>query len=287
MTQTWTIKSLLDWSQNYFQTKGIESARLDSELLLSHTLKLERMQLYLQFDRPLSSEELKTYKALIQRRSQLEPVAYILEEKEFFSRNFHVNPNVLIPRPDTEVLIEKILEHTQKDLPTKALEIGSGSGCIAVTLLCENPNLEMHAIDKSPEAITVTKQNAEQHDVATRLQTTTCDFLTDSQKLDIPQLDFIVSNPPYISEPEFQKIDAGIKEFEPYLALHGGDDGLNFYPAIAAFGKSHLKENGFVAVEMGEEQGPAVKKIFQDHNYRKIEIHKDYGNHDRVVLAWV
>lgn len=280
--QTWTIKTLIDWSTKYFQDKEIESARLDAELLLAHTLKIRRLDLYLQFDRPLKPEELADYKSLVQRRIAHEPVAYITGKKEFWSRDFFVTPDVLIPRPDTEVLIEVARENIADK--KHGFEIGLGSGIIAITLLLEFPELKMTAIEISEKAIFVAQKNAGFHGVSERLEIIHSDFFSFFPS-PLASYDFIISNPPYVSESEMFKLAPTILKYEPRNALVAGPQGLDFYPAIAEFSKNHLKENGFVAFEMGETQAKPVKIIFSKNGFSNIQIKKDYAQKDRVFIG--
>lgn len=280
----WTIKTLIDWSTKYFQDKEVESARLDAELLLAHTLKIRRLDLYLQFDRPLKPEELADYKSLVQRRILHEPVAYITGKKEFWSREFFVTPDVLIPRPDTEVLIEVARENMAGK--NHGFEIGLGSGIISITLLLEFPELKMTAIEVSEKAILVAQKNAEFHGVSDRLQITYGDFFS-SFPLPLASYDFIISNPPYVSESEMLTLSPTILKYEPQSALRAGSQGLDFYPAIAEFSKNHLKENGVVAVEIGETQAESVQNIFSKTGFSNILIKKDYAQKDRVLLAQI
>lgn len=286
MTEIWTITKILNWCAEYFRSKGIASARLDAEILLGHTLNLTRMQLYLNFDRPLEAAELASFKDLVKRRSRFEPVAYITGEKEFWSRPFHIEPGVLIPRPDTEVLIETVLGRFKGcggDL--SGFELGTGSGAIAVTFLTELPTLRMAAVEISEIATKVTLENAKRHSVADRLDLSREDFATWIKTRQEIQFDFIVSNPPYIAKNEFSTLPPDVRDFEPHEALDGGDEGLNFYRLLATFAEYSLKPNGFIVVEIGETQALAVAEIFRTAGFLKITIKKDYAGLDRVVEA--
>ena len=191
MSQDWNILKLLEWSTQYFQQKDIESARLDSELLLAHVLGLKRVQLYMQFDRPLNEAELQNFKTLLKRRSEREPLAYILGKKEFYSLEFDISPAVLIPRPETELLVENALKYfstspspqpspSRGEGERKILDIGTGSGCIAVSLAKHLPEAQITAIDISPEALKIAKQNAEKHGVENQISFHQADFLLPS-----------------------------------------------------------------------------------------------------------
>jgi len=291
MSEVWTIKKMLDWTKSYFQSKNLHSPRLDAELLLGHLLKLTRLQLYLNFDQPLTPQDLTAYKALIKRRSEREPVAYILGQKEFYSREFQVSPAVLVPRADSEVLIEETLIHLQtaEAKEWQGFEIGLGSGCLSITLLCERPTLHMTAIDLSSAALAIAANNAKTHGVESRLQMLELDFLNTNlhaQNAALQnQYDFIIANPPYISEAEFLTLDADVNVYEPKIALTAPQDGLAFYEPIAQFAKTHLYEHGFVIVEIGNEQAAAVEQIFKAAGFNDVCCKKDYAGLDRVVFA--
>jgi len=281
---TWTLQALLLWCSKYFSDKALPTPRLDAELLLAFALKLRRIDLYLQFDRPMSDAELACVKAFIKRRAAGEPTAYIIGQKEFYSRPFSVTKDVLIPRPDTEILVDEILKFVANK--AHGLEIGLGSGCIAITLLAERPEFTLTAIDISEAALAVAKTNAEVHGVLARLTLTHQDFLTDTATAET-LFDFLVSNPPYIKQSELADLPMSVKDFEPHLALDGGVDGLVFYHAIAERAKTLVKSGGFVAVEIGDDQGEAVSALFTQSGLNSVTVKKDLAGLDRVVLAQV
>lgn len=297
MQQTWDIKKLLDWTTGYLRDKGIETARLDAEILLSHVLGLRRLELYLKFDRPLRATELAQFKKLIRRRADQEPVAYIVGKKEFWSREFSVSPAVLIPRPDTEVLVEAVLERFKivqgpgsrvqgvEEAEIVGFEFGPGSGNIAVTLLAEMAGLKMKAVDASPKAIETAKKNAELHGVAERL-TLYCSTTLGRGPWTLEKYDFIVSNPPYCQSSEWERLPTTVRDYEPRRALNGGKDGLRFYRVLTPWAAGHLKEGGFLAVEIGQEQGAAVTALFEEVGFKRVAVKKDYGGLDRVVMGW-
>lgn len=276
----WTIKRLLQWSTAYFQEKGVTQARLETEVLLAHLLGLKRLDLYLKFDQRLSPSELNAYKDLIRRRLKSEPVAYIVGKKEFWSRDFLVTTDVLIPRPETEMLVQVVLDAVQgRQGGLLGLEIGLGSGCIAITLLAEIKDLNMVALEVSSEAIEVARKNMACHGVDRRLAIIQGDFLTYQSE---EAYDFIVSNPPYVTDSEMGRLSSTVREFEPHDALCAGPDGLKFYEPIAAFAATHLRAHGFVVVEIAETQGRAVENIFVAKGL-KTRLIKDHVGHDRVV----
>jgi len=295
---TWTILNLLNWTTEYFTKAGLSSPRLDAEILLAHSLKLKRMDLYLQFDRPLLSDELAAYKMLIKRRIEREPIAYIIGEKEFWSRSFKVGPGVLIPRPETELIVEIVTRDSclvSREKPITILDIGTGSGILAITLAKEFPNTQVMAIDISPEALSYAKENAERHSVADRIQFLEQDFLTSHESLVTSHFDLIVSNPPYIASAEIETLDDDVRKFEPQLALDGDSDGLKFYRALSEKAFSLLNSQGTLVMEIGEDQGlavgglavggPAVGGLFSKDPWMDAKVIKDYAGHDRVVIV--
>lgn len=281
-SEIWTIKRLLDWCVNYFTQKQISSPRLDAELLLAHTLGIQRLDLYLKFDQPVSPQELQVFKSLLKRRGEDEPAAYILGFKEFWSKKFLVTPDVLIPRPDTEILIEVILQENTQHHFSQAIEIGVGSGAISIILATEIESLHITGIDISPTAIAIAKQNAECHHTNERVLFIQEDFFNF-----VPQqkFDLIVSNPPYVTKKEMQKLPNTVKKYEPSLALDGGEDGLNFYRKIGPFSFEFLTDNGCVFLEIGETQAEQVVNILKNAGLTDIRVKKDYAGQDRVVSA--
>ena len=281
----WSILELITWGTSYLGEKGFSDARLNIELLLAHVLKLQRIQLYTSFDQPLSEDELARFKELLKRRLSNEPLQYILGETEFMGLKFVVDKRVLIPRPDTEVLVEtamnQIKQRFSDESETKILEIGTGSGCIAVSLAKLAPNTLLTAIDISSDALEVAKENAKRNTV--EITFLKKDFL--SEDIAAQKFHCIISNPPYISNEEYQQLPKEVKDFEPKTALADGGDGLTFYKAIAQRGKSLVMNNGFVAVEHAYNQSENVKKIFQQSDWKNIQAIKDYGGNFRVVIA--
>lgn len=279
MTETWTILKMLAWCTDFFSKKGIDSSRLDAELLLSHSLGLKRLDLYLQFERPLTEIELKNFKALLLRRAEREPLAYITGQKEFWSLTFKSRSPILIPRPDTELVIEVV---KKKISPQSILDIGTGSGVLAVTLAREFSESKVVAIDILDEALSLAKENAQNLNVSDRIDLRKCDFLKEEVG---GAFDLIVSNPPYIRKDEIKSLAPEIVKFESPLALDGGDDGLDFYRIISERAKKMLTPEGFVVVEIGDDQGGVVKDLFLKAGFKNVEVAKDYAGHDRVMSA--
>ncbi len=282
---SWNILKLLEWSTQYFQNKGIESPRLDAELLLAKTLSLSRVQLYMQFDRPLLETELQNFKDLLKRRSEREPLAYILGKKEFYSLEFEVSPDVLIPRPETELLVETARKHSSLlTSPSSLLDIGTGSGCIAVSLAKHLPEARITAIDISASALELAKRNAKKHAVENQINFIQMDFTSPHASLLTPHqnFDLILSNPPYIATDEIPKLAPEL-QFEPKSALDGGNEGLDFYQIILPWAFQHLNEGGIVLLEIGFDQGMSLEKLATNTGFQKISILKDYAGHPRVV----
>lgn len=279
----WTISSLLNWTVNYFKSKNIESARLDAEVLLSHVLGQERIYLYVHFDEPMEQAELGKFREYVKKRAQHVPVAYIIGEKEFMGLPFKVTPDTLIPRPDTEILVENVLANLAEDETVQIVDIGTGSGAIILSLLANLPKAQGKTVDIAVKAVEVAKENAVRLQVADR-----CEFLVGDlfAPLQDSKFDVIVSNPPYIPQKDIATLEADVRAYEPVSALTDGGDGLSYYRRLLAEGKRYLKENGFIALEIGIHQAQAVKRIALDNGWRNIKIIKDYAGIDRVVLAW-
>ncbi|WP_177503641.1 peptide chain release factor N(5)-glutamine methyltransferase [Anaerosinus sp.] len=280
-SEIWTIGSILKWTEQYFNDKGVESSRLDAEVLLSRVLGKERIYLYVHFDQPLQQMELGRFREMIKQRVKRIPVAYILGEKEFMGMDFSVSPAVLIPRPDTEILVENVIERLKKLGNVHIVDIGTGSGAIAVSILANCLNVSGVAVDISSEALAVAKSNAIRHGVDMRLEFVKSDVY---DSLSAGQFDAIISNPPYIPDKDIAGLEPEVKR-EPYGALAGGKDGLDFYRRLIQEGIKFLKPNGFMAFEVGIYQAEDVADIGrQTGAFNHFEIIKDYGNIDRVVI---
>lgn len=282
----WTIIKILSWTESYFQDRSIDSPRLTAEMLLAHCLGIDRLGLYLQFDRPLQKNELTDFKALIKRRIQNEPVAYITGEKGFFESDFEVGKGVLIPRPDTETLVEEALKilNAGKDgdsLKT-VLELGTGSGAIIASLAKAAASHLYFASDICVTALATAKKNAD------RIARTNIHFFSGSWFSSVkqtPQFDLIVSNPPYIPTGDIQSLQPEITQFEPLLALDGGQDGLACFKAILNEAHTYLVSGGAILLEMGFDQKTGISEIIKPYpQYQSIEFIKDLAGHDRVVL---
>ncbi len=262
-------------------SKVTEIPVLELKWYLSDRLDIEANNLLLYMDNELEQSVLDSVKLFVDRRLNYEPFSYITGEKEFMGLSFKVNSNVLIPRPDTEILVEKIINTYNQDNRLKALEIGVGSGAITVSLLKFMSNLKMDAVDISSDAIEVARQNASRHRVDDRLKLHVADLIHDKNQ----KYDFIVSNPPYIAEEEYFNLDKNVLLYEPKLALYADANGLDFYQRISKELFDNLKIGGKIFYEIGYNQAQSVVEILKDNKYSNITVVKDYGSKDRVVIA--
>ena len=272
----WTIRTVLDWTRAYLAEKGVENARRETEWLLAAALGMDRVGLYVNFDKPLTEQELATCREMVGRRARREPLQYILGTQEFMGLDFLVTPAVLIPRHDTEVLVEEALRRASA--AKRVLDIGVGSGCIAVALAKALTGAQVSGVDSSPEALHLAKQNAERNGVPiTLLHGSLFEPVGDEI------FDLIVSNPPYIPTADLDTLQPEVKEFEPAGALDGGLDGLDFYRAIIPAAPAHLVSGGWLVVEVGIGQAKAVAKVFAESGFQDCFTAKDPAGIERVV----
>lgn len=277
MAEEWTVLRLLRWTEDFFREKGIAEPRLDAQALLADLLGLDRVGLYLNYDRPLTAAELADFKQRVSRRGKREPLQYILGRAEFWSLSFKVTPAVLIPRADTEVLVEEALKHLPQG--GALLDIGAGSGVIAVAIAHERPDARVAGIDCSLPALAVAQQNAETNGVAARVNFSQGDLY----HLDGGPYDLIVSNPPYIAADEAAGLMPEVRDFEPQLALLAGADGLDSYRSLVPGAIRQLNPGGWLLVEVGAGQAGAVSGFFHTAGYREIFMAQDLSGIDRVV----
>jgi len=278
VSEIWTLLKLLRWTTDYFAEKGIDNPRLDAELLLAHVLELDRVGLYLNFERPLNAAELDIIRPLVKRRGQREPLQYLTGVTEFWSMRFEVNPAVLVPRADTEILVEEALNRADQE-SGDLLDVGTGSGAIAISLATELAGWKMTALDISSEALDVAGRNAEQNGVAEQVQLLHADLAELPQQ----QYDLIVSNPPYVAQAEWDELMPEVRCFEPQLALLAEDNGLDCYRKLAAQARSRLKPGGWLLVEIGYRQADAVSQLFEAAGLQDVYVRDDYAGQPRVV----
>ena len=280
-----TVLEAIQLSTDYLAKKGIESPRTNAELLLAEILQCTRLKLYLTFDRPLNDLEKEKYREFIQRRGKYEPLQYITGKVEFFGMEFIIKPNVLIPRPETEFIIEAIIAKHDKSSNIKILDIGCGSGIIPVALAKYFPNAEILTLDINEDAISCAKENAEKHGLLNSISFEMLDILSEDSGSKLGEYNLIVSNPPYVPELEFQSLQKEILEFEPKEAVTDFSDGLTFYKRIAALCKKNLISGGFLYLEIGKGQSDSIKNILEKNNISDIEIVKDLQNIDRIIFG--
>ena len=286
---TVTAAEALRWGVSHLQVCGIETARLDAEVLLAHCLRWERAALYRTRDYELTVDEHARFRDLVTRRGVDEPVAYLTGAREFWSLPFIVRPGVLIPRPDTEWVVEAALRYAPQFLRRRSrcriLDIGTGSGNIAIAVAASLTSVEVTAIDISPEALAVAQLNAQSCQVAERVHFVCGDLLSPLYP-GRSRFDLLLSNPPYIAAEEWLALPTTVRCYEPREALDGGGDGLLFYRRLFAEGSRYLSDDGIAIVEVGHRQaGDVSRLLMQSQQWKLIEIVKDYGSIERVVVA--
>jgi release factor glutamine methyltransferase len=278
-----TVLNAIQLATEYFEKKEIQSARMNAEILLAHLLKCNRLDLYLRFDKPLSENEVNDYREMISRRGRYEPVQYIIGTSEFYGLTFAVNPSVLIPRPETEILVETIINKFKDRSGLKILDIGTGSGNISISLAKNLINTDVTAIDVSDEALAIAISNSEMNGTP-KIKFLKKDIMNNGIHTE-HKFDIIVSNPPYISEEDYQSLQKEITLYEPKSALSDYGDGLNFYKRISDFAKGSLITGGKIFFEMGIGQSNDVSTILYDSGFKNIQIVKDYQQIDRVIFG--
>lgn len=278
-----TVLEAIKLSTEYLEKKGIESARTNAELLLAHILNCNRLDLYLKFDQPLKQNETDQYREYIARRGKFEPLQYITGTVYFFGLKLNVDPSVLIPRPETELLVETIIEQYKEIPNTKILDVGTGSGNIAIALAKYLENSSVISIDVNDAALNTAKQNAGLNDVR-NVEFIKKDILNNADFRGIV-FDLIVSNPPYVSSEEYELLQKEITEYEPRNAVTDSEDGLKFYKGISEFASRNLTSGGRLFFEIGKGQSQAVADILTADGFTEIQIQKDYQQIDRIIYG--
>lgn len=284
-----TLREALKRASEELGNREFTNPILDSHLLLSFVLNVDKTHIYLNLDETLKGDELELFYQLVERRAKGYPLQYILNSQEFMGLDFYVREGVLVPRPDTEILVERIIEIAKKkyssEKPFKILEIGLGSGAIAVSLAYYLKNALVYGVDIDEVPLSVACENAKTHGVADRVRFMRGDMFSPFEKPERECFDIIVSNPPYIKTSVIEDLQLEVSTYEPKLALDGGDDGLCFYRAITLESANHLKSGGILAFEIGHDQAEEVAGLMEK-DYFNIEVLKDYGGNDRVVLGY-
>lgn len=282
--ETWSVRRVLAWAADDLRKRGSETGRLDAELLLARVLRLTRIGLILQADRPLAALELARFRELFKRRRAQEPIAYLLGEREFYGITLRIDSRVLIPRPDSETLVEVALRRTrERSMLGSALDLCTGSGCVAIAFARARPTWQVTATDLSPDALSVARENAHRTGAVRNLRLLEGSLF---QPIEAARFDLITANPPYIPSAELETLPADVRDFEPRLALDGGADGLELLRKIIEHAPPQLKPKGVLAVETGADQGPLVAGLFESHGYRSVEVTRDLGGRDRVVSGY-
>lgn len=285
MTENWTTLKLIKWTTDYFVEKRVDTPRLDAELLLAHVFQMDRTHLYMNFDKPVLKTELSAFKKLLKRRAKGEPVQYIIGYQEFWSVKMMVDPSVLIPRPDTELLVEEGIKELNRSFSQtdmiEILDIGTGSGALAIAFATELKKAHVTAVDKSHKAVIMAEKNIEKQALSSAITLTEGDLF---DKLGGKTFHLILSNPPYIPTGELSELQPEIRDYEPLSALDGGIDGLDYFKIIIPDSDDYLKSGGWLMVEHGEGQSEQVQDIFKKSGfYESIEAVKDLSGIYRVV----
>ena len=278
--KTWTIGSLVKWATDDFRTRGIENPRLDAEVLVAFALGIDRTRVIIESPRPLSTDELTLLRALVKRRRSREPIAYLRGEREFYGRSFRVDARVLIPRPDTEALVDVALARSEHvSLSTRLLDLCTGSGCVAITIARLRPTSRAFATDISPDALEVARENIMRLG-AYNVALVEADLFAGVG----PRVfDVITANPPYIASEEIPTLMADVRDFEPRLALDGGPGGLELVRRIVEEAPPFLERGGMLAMEIGAGEANDVRALFELRGYRDVHVDRDYGKIERVV----
>lgn len=289
--QAWTILKLLEWTADFFEKKGVPNPRLDAELLLAECLGCQRIDLYTSFSKPVELDELDRFRPWVERRANREPLQYILGYTEFYGHRIHVNREVLIPRPETECLVDEVLQvgaaYEADGTQWGLLELGVGSGCIAVALAKQLKKLSITATEQSPTALITAQGNVNFHKLRERIELFKADlfpeFLGEGAKFPYP---VIVSNPPYIPSDQLPTLQPEVSQFEPEMALDGGSDGLDVYRRIAEGLEQWLAPAGTFIGEIGEDQSKAIQNLFETQAWcDTVDIKCDLNKNPRIVVA--
>lgn len=282
---TWSIAALLQWTERFFSEKKLDSPRLDAQILLAHALNCRRTDLYVRHDDIPTEEQRSRFRELVRKRAAGVPVAYLVGTKEFFLLSFDVTPDVLIPRPATETLVMTALDRMKGQAAPRVLDVGTGSGCIAISIASRMPQAKVTAVDVSPKALAIARRNAEKLQVAQRIR-----FLESDLFAAIPAgetFDLILSNPPYIRTPVLVQLDIGVRDHEPRLALDGGPSGFLIIDRIMADAKRFLAPNGRLLLEIGFDQSEQLKTKADNTGWTLEKIVEDNNRTPRVAVLSV
>ena len=295
-----TVLDVIQRSSDFLTRKGVESPRLQIELLLSHVLQMPRMRLYLSFDRTLTETELEAVRLLVKRRGEREPLQHLVGSTSFCGLEMTVTRDVLVPRPETELLAEQAVQFLLASAsvaaggsakPTRVLDFGTGSGCLAIVMAARCPDVLVHAVERSEAALAVARGNAQRHGVTPRIQFHCADSLAaawpaaEAAGAVAGEFALVVSNPPYLATKEIASLQPEVRDFDPRMALDGGEDGLDFYRMLADGAGAWLKPGAPLMVELAADQAGAASGVLQERGWRVERIEKDYGGHERILIA--
>jgi release factor glutamine methyltransferase len=287
---TWTVRRILEWTSGFFKRKNVEPARLSAELVLAHVLECPRIKLYTGYEHELSEKQLAACRELVKRAGEQEPIAYLTGKASFFNLEFEVTRDVLIPRPDTETLVENVLQfvrHQGGFESPRVLDLCTGSGCIAAAIAYHLKTAVVTATDISPAAVEIARKNVERLGLAGRVLVEQGDLFEPLEKMvDVQPFNLIVSNPPYIPTAQIQTLDRSVKDYEPLAALDGGPDGLVIHRRILGEAPARLVAGGRIYLEIAFDQGELATRVLAEHGaFDEVQILKDFGGRDRVITA--
>jgi len=286
--KVWSVIDIINWGTSYFEQSRIESPRLNIELILTKVLECKRIDLYMQFDKPLQESELADIKVFVRQRAEGKPIQYIIGEVEFYNTLIKVNESVLIPRPETEIMVDLLIQDVFKsdiDWEPVVLDIGTGSGNIAIALAKQIAKCRLYAFDKSERALETAKKNAELNKVAEKINFFRADIMENWIRKSELEFDYIVSNPPYISYKEKEAVSKEVTDYEPAEALFAGEDGTEYYDRIISYFGNWLKPGGKIFMELGINQAEKVNNMLETSGFKEINIKNDYHNIPRVINA--
>jgi len=281
LTTEWTIREVLNWTRGYFEDAGIVQPRLEAEILLAHALDVDRLHLYMAPDKPLTSDERSRYRHVVKERRSGTPLQHVIGEVNFYGLRFRVDRRTLIPRSETEELLDQVIKRAPRDRDIRCLDLGTGTGVIAVCMARYLPRAEVIAVDVSPTALSAARENAALNEVGDRIEFIESDWFDQVEG----QFDFIATNPPYIRSDELSDLAPEVKDHEPAVALDGGPDGLEKIRQIAAGLQAHLRPDGVVLMEIGHRQGNHAKQILESAGLDDVHVERDIAEKDRFVVG--
>lgn len=283
LSKDWRIIDLVNWGNEYFHSKGFENPRKEIEWLLCDLLSLSRVELYLHFEKLVNQKSLHNLRRWIKRRLKGEPLQYVTGKTEFFDSTILLHTSALIPRPETERLVEITIDLAKKNQTESILDIGTGTGCIAIALALKLKNCAIEAVDSSREALDLAKKNTKLNNVVENITFKKLDILNDTI---CNKYDIVVSNPPYVSKQDYEVLPKEIKNYEPKDALTDMDDGLKFYRRFAEIGKQIVNQDGYMVIELGgDAHAQKIKQLFERNNFKEISLFKDYNGGFRVMTV--